>query len=186
MKRRQFLKAFAGVAALTVVPRHVLGRGFTAPSDQLTKGIIGVGSMGRGHFGYAGTRLTAICDVDANHLKAAQQLAGGGVKEYTDYRQLIADPNVDIVHIATPPHWHGIMSVDAAAAGKDIWCEKPMTRTIGEGKRVVQAVRANGNIYRLNTWFRFADNFYGMNTTVGKIKKLVDSGMLGWPLKVTI
>ena len=78
------------------------------------------------------------------------------------------------------------MSVDAARAGKDIWCEKPMTRTIGEGKRVMEAVKQHGNIFRLNTWFRFTDTFYGMNTTVDKIKKLVDSGMLGWPLKVTI
>lgn len=186
MKRRDFLKTVAGAAALTIVPRHVLGRGFTPPSDQLTKGIIGVGGMGRGHYGYAGTRLTAICDVDKNHLQAGVQLAGTNIKTYSDYRELIADPNVDIVHIATPPHWHGIMSVAAAAAGKDIWCEKPMTRTIGEGKRVMEAVKQNGNIYRLNTWFRFTDNFYGMNTTVNKIKKLVDSGMLGWPLKVTI
>ena len=187
MKRREFLKTFAGMAALTVVPRHVLGGvGYTAPSDQLTKGIIGVGGMGRGHYGYAGTRLVAICDVDKNHLEAGRQLAGEKVATYSDYRQLIADPNVDIVHIATPPHWHGIMSVEAAAAGKDIWCEKPMTRTIGEGKRVKEAVERNGNIFRLNTWFRFTDTFYGMNTTVDKIKKLVDSGMLGWPLKVTI
>ena len=75
MKRREFLKTFAGMAALTVVPRHVLGGvGYTAPSDQLTKGIIGVGGMGRGHYGYAGTRLVAICDVDKNHLEAGRQL----------------------------------------------------------------------------------------------------------------
>ena len=78
-------------------------------ADQLTKGIIGVGGMGRGHYGYAGTRLVAICDVDKNHLEAGRQLAGEKVATYSDYRQLIADPNVDIVHIATPPHWHGIM-----------------------------------------------------------------------------
>ncbi|MFA7472729.1 MAG: gfo/Idh/MocA family oxidoreductase, partial [Spirosomataceae bacterium] len=75
---------------------------------------------------------------------------------------------------------------DAARAGKDIWAEKPMTRTIGEGKRVVEAVQQHGRIFRLNTWFRFDSNFYGMNTTVKPIKKLVDSGMLGWPLKITV
>ncbi len=122
MKRRDFLKTFAGMAALTVVPRHVLGGpGYTAPSDQLTKGIIGVGGMGRGHYGYAGTRLVAICDVDQNHLDAGLQLAGEKIAAYHDYRKLIEDPNVDIVHIATPPHWHGIMAADAARAGKDIW-----------------------------------------------------------------
>ena len=61
-----------------------------------------------------------------------------------------------------------------------------MTRTIGEGKRLVEAVQQHGRIFRLNTWFRFESNFYGMNTPVKPIKKLVDSGLLGWPLKVTI
>ena len=97
-----------------------------------------------------------------------------------------SDLEVDIVHIATPPHWHGIMAIEAAKAGKDIWCEKPMTRTIGEGKRVVEAVQQYKRMFRLNTWFRFEDNFYGMNTTVKPIKKLVASGLLGWPLTVTV
>lgn len=186
--RRSFLKNSIGaVAAFTIVPRHVLGgKNFIAPSDQLTKGVIGVGGMGKGHFPYAGTRVVAICDVDSNHIKESLQMLPKGVKTFTDYRELIQLPEVDIVHIATPPHWHGIMAADAARAGKDIWCEKPMTRTIGEGKRVVEAVQANGRIFRLNTWFRFEDNFYGMNTTVKPIKKLVESGMLGWPLKVTV
>jgi hypothetical protein len=78
------------------------------------------------------------------------------------------------------------MSIEAAMAGKDIWCEKPMTRTIGEGKRVVEAVKQYGRMFRLNTWFRFQDEFYGMKTTVKPIKKLVESGMLGWPLTVTV
>ena len=185
--RRKFLKNSLAVAAgFTIIPRHVLGRGFIAPSDQLTKGIIGVGAMGKGHIPYAGTRVVAICDVDSQHLKEAAGMIGNGVKTFSDYRELITLPEVDIVHIATPPHWHGIMAADAAAAGKDIWCEKPMTRTIGEGKRVVEAVKQHGRIFRLNTWFRFEDNFYGMGTTVKPIKKLVQSGLLGWPLKVTV
>ncbi len=186
--RRDFIKkSLIGAAAFTIVPRYVLGgKGFLAPSDHLTKGVIGVGSMGRGHFGYAGTKTVAICDVDTRHLALAQKALGGGVKEYHDYRELIQDKEVDIVHIATPPHWHGIMAVEAARSGKDIWCEKPMTRTIGEGKKVKEAVAQHGNIFRLNTWFRFDANFYGLNTPVKKVKKLVDSGMLGWPLKVTI
>jgi myo-inositol 2-dehydrogenase/D-chiro-inositol 1-dehydrogenase len=186
--RRKFLKnSVAALAAFTIVPRHVLGGpGFLAPSDQLTKAVIGVGTMGRGHFGYAGTRLVAVCDVDRNHLKLAQDVAKGSVKTFTDYREMIQLPEVDIVHIATPPHWHGIMAADAARAGKDIWCEKPMTRTIGEGKRVVEAVQQHGRIFRLNTWFRFADNFYGLGSTVQPVKKLVESGLLGWPLKVTV
>lgn len=186
--RRAFIKnTFAALAGISIVPRHVLGGpGFLAPSDHLTKAIIGVGSMGRGHFDYAGTKLVAICDVDRNHLKQALEQAKGSAKTFTDYRELIQLPEVDIVHIATPPHWHGIMAADAARAGKDVWCEKPMTRTIGEGKRVVEAVQQHGRIFRLNTWFRFQDNFYGMRTPVKPIKKLVQSGLLGWPLKVTV
>lgn len=186
--RRNFLKHSAiAAAAFTVVPRHVLGgQQYTAPSDQLTKGIIGVGGMGRGHFGYEGTRLLAVCDVDTKHLDAALGAAGTGVTGYRDFRELIARPDIDIIHIATPPHWHGIMAKMAAEAGKDIWCEKPMTRTIGEGRRVVEAVKANGRMFRLNTWFRFKDRFYGMDTTVKQLKKVVNSGALGWPLKVTV
>lgn len=188
IKRRDFLRksAVAGLA-FTIIPRQVLGgKGFIAPSDQLTKGIIGVGGMGMGHFGYEGTRLLAVCDVDKNHLDNALNVAGNGVKGYHDFRELISRADIDIVHIATPPHWHGIMAKMAAEAGKDIWCEKPMTRTIGEGKRVAEAVKANGRMFRLNTWFRFKDEFYGLGTTVKPLKKLVDSGVLGWPLKVTV
>jgi len=185
--RRSFLKNSLGaLATFTIVPRHVLGRGFIAPSDQLTKGVIGVGGMGRGHFEYAGTRVVAICDVDKKHLAEALGMLNKGVKTFSDYRELIQLPEVDIVHIATPPHWHGLMAADAARAGKDIWCEKPMTKTIGEGKRVVEHVKQYGRMFRLNTWFRFSDIFYGMGTPVKPIKKLVESGLLGWPLKVTI
>ena len=186
--RRDFLKKSAiAAASFTIVPRFVLGgKGFLAPSDHLTKGIIGVGGMGKNHIPYGGTRVVAICDVDRNHLQDVAKLVNNGAKTFSDYRELIQLPEVDIVHIATPPHWHGIMAADAARAGKDIWCEKPMTHTIGEGKRVVEAVQQHGRIFRLNTWFRFEDIFYGMGTTVKPIKKLVESGLLGWPLKVTV
>jgi myo-inositol 2-dehydrogenase/D-chiro-inositol 1-dehydrogenase len=186
--RRDFIKksTFA-LGAFAIVPRHVLGGpGFLAPSDTLTKAIIGVGGMGRGHIEYEGTKVLAMCDVDKNHLKDAIALAGGNVRGYSDFRELLAQPDIDIVHIATPPHWHGIMSVMAAQAGKDVWCEKPMTRTIGEGKRVVEAMEQYGRMFRLNTWFRMYDNFYGLGTEVKALKKAVDSGILGWPLKVTI
>lgn len=186
--RRDFIKKSATVlAGITIVPRYVLGgKGFLAPSDKLTKAVIGVGGMGRNHFAYEGTQVVAICDVDKKHLASAAAMLDKGVKTFSDYRELIVLPEVDIVHIATPPHWHGIIAVDAANAGKDIWCEKPMTHTIGEGKRVKEAVQSRGRIFRLNTWFRFTDTFYGMGCPVKPIKKLVDSGLLGWPLKVTV
>ncbi|MBN1388650.1 MAG: Gfo/Idh/MocA family oxidoreductase [Bacteroidales bacterium] len=186
--RRDFIKKSATAAfAFTIIPRHVLGgKGFTAPSDQLTKAIIGVGGMGRGHIPYEATRVLAVCDVDKDHLNLALEQAGPGVDAYHDFRDVLARPDIDIVHIATPPHWHGIMAKMAAEAGKDIWCEKPMTRTIGEGIEVVRAVKKYGRMFRLNTWFRFKDQFYGLGTTVKPLKKLIDSGALGWPLKVTI
>ncbi len=194
INRRDFLKSLGGAALLTIVPRNVLGGpDHIAPSDQLTKGIIGTGGIGRSSYHFTSNdacRLVALCDVDNNHLTQAQNMAkqrfGQECATYHYYRDLINDPNVDIVHIATPPHWHGIMAAEAAEAGKDIWCEKPFTRTIGEGKRVVEAVKRNGRILRLNTWFRFKDTFYGLGTDVKPLKKLVDSGLLGWPLKVTI
>lgn len=179
--------SIAAAASITIVPRSVLGgQGYTAPSDELTKAIIGVGGMGKGHIDYSGSRLLAVCDVDQVHLREALAKAGEGVDGYRDFREVLDRPDIDIVHIAAPPHWHSLIAVAAANAGKDIWCEKPMTRTIGEGRRVVEAVQRNGRIFRLNTWFRFRSRFYGMETTVEEIKKVVESGMLGWPLKVTV
>ena len=186
--RRKFFKsALTAGVGLTILPRHVLGgNGYIAPSDQLTKAIIGMGGMGRGHIPYEGTRVVAICDVDKVHLEKAQKLIDYKVKQYNDFREVCRLPEVDIIHIATPPHWHGIMAIEAAKAGKDIWCEKPMTRTIGEGKKVVEAVNAHGRMFRLNTWFRFKDTFYGLGTDVKPLKKVIDSGILGWPLKFTV
>ncbi len=187
MKRRSFLNTSAALAGIMVIPRHVLGgNGFTAPSDKLTKAIIGVGGMGRGHIGYEDTRVVAICDVDKKHLEQVKQMVPNPVKTYHDFRELLLQPDIDIVHIATPPHWHAIMAVEAARAGKDIWCEKPMTRTIGEGLRVVEEINKYDRIFRLNTWFRFKDTFYGLGTDVKPLKKVIQSGILGWPLKVTV
>jgi predicted dehydrogenase len=99
---------------------------------------------------------------------------------------VIARKDIDIVHIPTPPHWHALISIAAAKAGKDIWCEKPMSRTIAEGEAVKKAIAKHKRIFRLNTWFRFEGVFYGMRTQVKPIKKAVQAGMLGWPLKVTV
>ena len=186
--RRTFLKASAAaVTGMMIIPRHVLGgTGYVAPSDQLTKAIIGTGGMGRGHISYEGTKVVAICDVDKKHLQLAQSMIPNSVQMFHDYRELLLRPEIDIVHIATPPHWHGLIAMEAARAGKDIWCEKPMTRTIGEGQRVVEEVNKHGRMFRLNTWFRFKDNFYGLGTEVKPLKKVIESGILGWPLKVTV
>jgi predicted dehydrogenase len=188
LTRRQFIRrSLTAAAAFTIVPRRVLGgQGYTPPSDTLTKAVIGVGGMGRAHLGYPGAALLAVCDVDGNHLKTALELSGPGVRGYKDFREVVERPDIDIVHIATPPHWHALISVAAAEAGKDIWCEKPMTRTIAEGQDVVRAIGRTGRIFRVNTWFRFEDEFYGFGSDVKPVKKIVQSGLLGWPLKVTV
>ncbi len=188
ISRRRFIANAASAAAgFTIVPRHVLGgAGNTPPSEQLTKAVVGCGGMGQGHLRYPGAKLLAVCDVDEKHLAQAIAIGGKDVKGYKDFREVLDREDIDIVHVPTPPHWHALISIAAAEAGKDVWCEKPMTRTIGEGQKVVEAVQRNGRIFRINTWFRFRSDFYGMGTTVAPIKKLVDSGMLGWPLKVTV
>ena len=142
--------------------------------------------MGREHLRYSGAVLRAVCDVDRAHLASALEIAGAGVRGYHDFREVLERPDIDIVHIATPPHWHALISVAAAEAGKDVWCEKPMTRTIAEGRSVVGAVERNGRMFRINTWFRFEDRFYGFGTDVKPIKKAVLGGLLGWPIKATV
>ncbi len=188
ISRREFIRrAAVSSAALTIIPRRLLGGpGYIAPSDELTKAVIGVGGMGREHLRYPGSRLLAVCDVDTSHLRTALDISEPGVKGYTDFREVLERPDIDIVHIVTPPHWHALISVAAAEAGKDIWCEKPMTRTIGEGIRVVEAVQRNGRIFRVNTWFRFREVFYDLGIPVRPVKKAVSRGLLGWPLKATV
>ena len=182
--RRSFLKGAAAVGAFNLIPARVLW-GATAPSNQLTRAIIGCGGISKSgnHIPYQGSRLVGLCDPDqlrvAEKLKMAADCGFGKVKAYKDFIELLADKDVDIVHICTPPHWHGCMSVMAARAGKDIWCEKPMTRTVGEGKRVMEYVKEKGRMFRLNTWFRFQDPYYGFGTPVKPVRQVVENGLLG-------
>lgn len=189
--RRGFLKKAAALTGFTIIPAHVL-HSATAPSNQLTRALVGFGGIAHSgnHLGYRATRLIALCDPDANRVKEGLTLAEkngyGKIHGCKDFREILAMPDVDIVHICTPPHWHGLISVMAAQAGKDIWCEKPMTRTIGEGKRVMEAVKANGRIFRLNTWFRFLGGFYGFGTEVKPLKKIMENRLLGWPVRAVV
>ena len=193
--RRTFLasslKGAAAAAAFAVVPRHVLGgEAGPAPADMLTHAVVGVGGMGSGHIDYCRAdrtaKLLAVSDVDQGHLDRAVKKAGGSCTGYKDFRQVLDRGDIDIVHIATPPHWHALMSIAAVQAGCDVWCEKPMTRTIGECRPVVDAVRRNGRLFRINTWFRLHGGFYGLGTPVKPIKQLVEAGLLGWPLTVRV
>ena len=189
--RREFLKAAGAAGLFNLIPAKVLW-GATAPSNQLTRALIGFGVIAHtpNHLTQKGSRLVGLCDPFpwrvTEGLACAEKEGWGKVKAYENFMKLLEDPGVDIVHICTPPHWHGCMSVMAAKAGKDIWCEKPMTRTVGEGVRVREVVKAQKRMFRLNTWFRFQGTFYGFGTTVEPIRQVVENGLLGdGPLKCT-
>ncbi len=189
--RRSFLRTAGATAAFAIVPARIL-RSATAPSNQLTRALIGFGGIAQSgaHLGLTETRLVAVCDPDRVRMEAGmrtgEQKFGWKVDGYRDFRQVLERSDVDVVHICTPPHWHGPISVFAAEAGKDIWCEKPMTRTIGEGRKVVDAVQANGTIFRINTWFRMYGGFYGFGTEVKPIKKAVQNNLFGGPLRAVV
>lgn len=192
ISRRDLLKMTASAAlGFTIVPRHVLGgQGYTPPSEQITRAIIGCGGMGRGHLRYDLGPLLGLCDVDSKHLTNAMNIArkngDTSVTAYRDFREMLLREDIDVIEVVTPPHWHAHMSIAAAEAGKDVWCEKPMTRTIGEGKKVREAIRRTGRMLRVNTWFRYENDWYGAGSPVAPLKKLADSGMLGGPLKMTL
>ena len=184
MTRRELLKASAAFGAFNIIPAKTLW-GATAPSNQLTRALIGFGAIAHSanHLSFKGSRLVGLCDPYEVRVKsglaAAEEKGWGRIKAYRDFLELLADPGVDIVHICTPPHWHGCMSVMAAKAGKDVWCEKPMTRTVGEGRRVKEVVEVQKRMFRLNTWFRFQGEFYGFGTTVEPLRQIVENGLLG-------
>ena len=184
--RREFLRGAAALGAFNIIPSKVLW-GETAPSNQLTRALIGFGCIAHSgnHLAFKGSRLVGLCDPFESRVRhgldCAEKNGWGKVKAYKNFLELLNDPGVDIVHICTPPHWHGCMSVMAAKAGKDIWCEKPMTRTVGEGRRVKEFLNSlpKKPMFRLNTWFRFQNKFYGFGTTVEPIRQIVENGLLG-------
>lgn len=183
LTRRQALGRIAAIASVSIVPSRVLGlNGQTAPSNQLTKGIIGCGGISADHLRMPG-KLLALCDVDTKHLanrmNGAKNKGETDVKAYGDFRELIARDDIDIVHIATPPHWHAYMAIAAAKAGKDIWCEKPMSRTVGEGLDMIKAVQDEERMFRINTWFRFRSNYYGLHRPASEVWKVFHHKLLG-------
>jgi predicted dehydrogenase len=184
VSRRQLLKgAVATAATFSLAPRHVLGGpGRKAPSDVLTQGTIGTGGMGMGGHVAANQEgkppvQLAVCDVDKDRLAAAVKKAGSGCTAYADWREVIDRKDVDIIHCATPPHWHSLVTIAAMQAGKDVYCEKPMTRFIAEGQAVIRAARRYGRMVQYNTYGRGGWQ---------QLRKLVASGLLGTPLTVRL
>ncbi|HUT36109.1 MAG TPA: Gfo/Idh/MocA family oxidoreductase [Planctomycetota bacterium] len=176
--RRGALRTLAaGVAAPWVVPRTALGaEGKVAPSDRVTMGFIGVGGQGGGHLaggawtylpgGYLGrddVQILAVCDVWRNKRDAytkrvndhyASKFGKDGYKAcqaYVDFRDVLARPDIDAVLIGTPVHWHALMRNMAARAGKDVYCEKPISLIVREGRAMAEAVRRYGRVYQAGT-----------------------------------
>jgi predicted dehydrogenase len=180
--RRTTLKGLAAMATIQILPAHIALGGPKAPSNQLTKGIIGCGGISRSHLRMPG-KLLALCDVDSKHLSdrqaEAKKQGAGDVDGYSDFRELIARKDIDIVHVATPPHWHALQAIAAVNAGKDVWCEKPMSRTIGEGQAMVKAITEKERIFRINTWFRFKSRYYGLSRPASEAWKVVHHKLLG-------
>ncbi len=191
ISRRRALGGLASLASVSIVPSRVLGlNGQTAPSNELTRAILGCGGISNSHLGMPG-RILAMCDVDSQRLAGQLEKAKGrgnkDAKGYHDFREVIARDDIDIIHVATPPHWHAYMAIAAAQAGKAVWGEKPMSRTIGEGQVMVKEIEKAGVAFRINTWFRFQSNFYGSGVTARQVKKAVEGGLIGaGPYKVTL
>ena len=156
LTRRRFLKGAAASVAVPYVINGSVLRADTAPSNRIGLGAIGLGarnSSGRLALG-GNAQVTAVCDVVKAKREATQQRIGKGCKAYNDFRDLIADPNVDAITVATPEHWHVIPAVMAAKAGKDAYVEKPLGLTIQEGRVLSDTFRRLGRVFQHGTQYR--------------------------------
>jgi predicted dehydrogenase len=173
------------MATVSIVPRHVLGGpGQVPPSERLGGALIGCGGQGPGTFGSLSGhhRLNvaqlAVCDVHEGRLRGAldrARKAGHECTAYTDFRRVLERKDIDVVAIATPPHWHALISISAMEAGKDVLCEKPMTRFIAEGRAVAAAAKRYGRIFQVGTYGRFERS---RDAQARLTRKLMKSGLL--------
>src|ERR1039457_4201801 len=186
--RRSFLKTALVAGSAPLILRSSLFAADTAPSKQITLGFIGIGKQGNGLLGAclprSDVRVLAVSDVDSTRrdlakTKVEAAYAKGtktgdykGCDAYSDFRELLARKDIDAVVIATPDHWHALIAIAAANAGKDIYCEKPMAHTVLEGRAMVNAVRANKRIFQVGS----------MQRSMGEFRaacELVRNGVLG-------
>jgi predicted dehydrogenase len=171
--RRQLLKrgatlAAASVAAPYMLTGRALGDAASQPAaNRIGVGFIGVGGMGRGHLGdflrFPDVQVVAIADVHEQSrneaMKMIRQAYGKEIPAHNDYRDLLARKDVDAVVIATPDHWHALAAIHACQAGKDVYCEKPLSLTIREAQRMVRAARANATVFQTGSQQRSSSNF---------------------------
>jgi len=196
ISRRQFLKratvASASIAGFPYFVRpSALGKaGSVAASSRIVMGCIGVGSQGtgnmRGFLGKKEVQVVAVCDVDKKHRNRAKQIVderyrNTDCKAYLDFREVIERKDIDALSVALPDHWHSIPCVMGARAGKDIYGEKPLARTIREGRAICDAVQRYGRVWQTGSWQRSQSNFHRAcelvrNGRIGKVH-LVEVGL---------
>jgi predicted dehydrogenase len=185
VSRRELLQTSLGLAATaglaagcTTTPKAApnSASGKATANDKIVLGFIGVAGRGSDLMSwfsaYDDVEIGAVCDVYAPHRENALALSGGTAKVYRDFRELLDQPNIDAVVIATPPHWHALMTVLACEAGKDVYCEKPMCLTPVEGRAMVKAARANHRITQVGTQIHASENYR-------RVVETVRSGVLG-------
>ena len=168
-RRRDFLAA-AGAAPL------VLAQSAKGANDRITFALIGAGGRGRGvthtFIEFGGAKCLAVADVYKPNLEKGLEVAGADAKGYVDYHEILARDDIDAVLIATPDHHHAPMMLDAVHAGKDVYCEKPMTHSIGEGVRVIREVRSTDRIVQIGMQRR-------STPWIREAKKMIDDGLIG-------
>lgn len=192
--RRKFVSSSAlALAGISIVPRHVMGgNGFVAANDKINVGFIGTGKQGKILSNYFANNCSdvvpvAACDVDTQKLDLFNKVVKENqkkknnidvsLKNYGQYRELLENSEVDAVIIATPDHWHAQIAVDAAKAGKDIYCEKPMALTVAEGRAMVNATRKYWRVFQTGNMQRSWHNFRHAvelvrNKYIGEIKEI--------------
>lgn len=170
--RRSVLKASLGMAIAGTVPRAF---GFQSANSRPRIGVIGCGIrwdkgvfVPDGRYGVGKEfpkfgDIVVVCDVDAHRLARAREIVKGwlgAVPESTaDYRKVIDNPKVDVVHISTPDHWHAKIAIESMLAGKDVYCEKPMTLTIEEGRLICDVCKKTGAVFQVGTQQRSTSQF---------------------------
>lgn len=181
--RRAFLTTTAGLAtAAGLVPYTWTSQTARAQSanDRLGVGSIGVGGRGSGigHQAASLGHMIACADVDRTHAEKFASKYRGQCQIETDYRKLLERKDIDVVTIGTPDHWHVKIAIDAMLAGKDVYCEKPLTLTIDEGKQICKAVKQTGRVFQVGTQQRSTRQFL-------VAVALARSGRLGQTLTAT-
>jgi predicted dehydrogenase len=175
--RRDFLKTslLAAGAGLTSAPRRAAAR-ILGANDRIRIGAIGTGSrcryLMRVLSQLEGNELVAVNDVYEPRLLQAAEIAASGAAQHADYRRILDDPEIDAVVIGSPDHWHRQMTLDALAAGKDVFLEKPVSHSLKEGAELMRAVEASDRVVQTGTQQRSWDHY-----ELGK--QIVDSGRLG-------